>query len=70
MSAYKGTVQCPECQQEASRIYRPPNLYSYSQEIRTRVEQGMEPRRMTKEELGPKQRKSKPKASRPWQVGN
>lgn len=69
MSDYKGTVQCPDCQQEASRVYQPPNLYSHSKEIRTRVERGMEPRIMTKEELGPKQTKRKPQVSRPWQVG-
>ena len=70
MSDYKGNVQCPDCQQVASRVYQPPNLYSYSKEVRTRVEKGMEPRRMTKEELGPKQIKRKTQISRPWQVGH
>ncbi|WP_019240229.1 MULTISPECIES: FmdB family zinc ribbon protein [Bacillus] len=69
MADYKEKMQCPDCLQEASRIYQPPNLFSYSKEVRNRVEKGMEPRRMTKEELGPKHRKRKPQISRPWQVG-
>jgi len=69
MSDYKATVQCLDCQQDATRVYKPPNLYSYSKEIRTRVEQGMEPRRMKKEELEPKHTKRKPQVSRPWQIG-
>ncbi|MGG4267692.1 zinc ribbon domain-containing protein [Peribacillus simplex] len=69
MADYKGTAQCPDCHQGASRVYQPPNLFSHSKEIRTRIERGMEPRRMTKEELGPKQSKRKPQVSRPWQVG-
>ncbi|KIL76275.1 zinc ribbon domain-containing protein [Bacillus badius] len=66
----RGAAQCPECQQESSRVYLPPYLFSYSKEVRTRVERGMEPRRVTREELGPKQRKVKPQVSRPWQVGH
>ncbi|MFL0365015.1 FmdB family zinc ribbon protein [Pseudobacillus sp. 179-B 2D1 NHS] len=70
MSSYKGTSLCPNCQQEASRIYLPPNLYAYSQEVRTRIERGMEPRRVTRDELGPRQRRKPPQVSRPWQVGH
>ncbi|MFK2825502.1 zinc ribbon domain-containing protein [Bacillus sp. B190/17] len=70
MAGYKGEAQCPDCQGAATRVYLPPNLYSYSKELRTRIEKGMEPRRVTREELGPKQRRVKPQVNRPWQVGH
>ncbi|MGE8206865.1 FmdB family zinc ribbon protein [Heyndrickxia sp. NPDC080065] len=70
MSGNKSHAKCPNCQLDSNRVYLPPNLYSYSQEIRTRIEKGMEPRIMTKEELGPKMIKRNSNLQRPWQVGN
>ncbi|MFD0769265.1 zinc ribbon domain-containing protein [Bacillus sp. CGMCC 1.60114] len=71
MTGNKDKAVCPDCALESNRIYYAPNLFSYSKEIRTRIEKGMEPRRMTREELGPKQTtRKKVTANRPWQVGN
>lgn len=71
MTGNRDQAACPDCQCESSRIYFAPNLFSYSKELRTRIEKGMEPRRMTREELGPKQvKRKKVTANRPWQVGN
>lgn len=71
MSGNKENRDCPNCKKESQRVYMPPNLFSISKEVRTRIEKGMEPRRMTKEELGPRQPKRKQSLSnRPWQVGN
>lgn len=69
MTGKKDRAECPECLEESARVYLPPHTFSYSKELRTRVEKGMEPRRMTREELGPKQqRRNKLAANRPWQV--
>ncbi|MED3551998.1 FmdB family zinc ribbon protein [Cytobacillus praedii] len=70
MTGKKDRTECPDCLEESTRVYLPPNLFSYSKELRTRFEKGMEPRRMTREELGPKQKIKNKSASRPWQVGN
>ncbi|MED3573223.1 FmdB family zinc ribbon protein [Cytobacillus praedii] len=70
MTGKKDRAECPDCLEESTRVYLPPNLFSYSKELRTRFEKGMEPRRMTREELGPKQKIKNKSASRPWQVGN
>lgn len=69
MTGKKDRAECPDCLEESTRVYLPPNLFSYSKELRTRFEKGMEPRRMTREELGPKQKIKNKSASRPWQVG-
>ncbi|MEH7356440.1 zinc ribbon domain-containing protein [Neobacillus drentensis] len=71
MTGNKDKAVCPDCALESNRIYYAPNLFSHSKEIRTRIDKGMEPRRMTREELGPKQTtRKKAAANRPWQVGN
>lgn len=70
MTGKKDRAACPECLGESTRVYLPPNLFSYSKELRTRIEKGMEPRRMTREELGPRQKIKNKSTSRPWQVGN
>ncbi|HBZ09751.1 MAG TPA: zinc ribbon domain-containing protein [Bacillus bacterium] len=70
MGGNKGSAVCPTCSEDSKRVFLPPNLYSMPHELRSRIEKGMEPRRMTREELGqkriPKQRSSM--ASRPWQA--
>ncbi|WP_313802405.1 zinc ribbon domain-containing protein [Cytobacillus sp.] len=70
MTGKKDRAACPDCLEESSRVFFPPNLFSYSNELRTRMERGMEPRKMKREELGPKQKKRNKSVSRPWQVGN
>lgn len=68
MSGNKSEANCPDCKQQSARVYFPPNLFSYSKELRTRIEKGMEPRIMTKQELGPNTMKRKSAIQRPWQV--
>ncbi|QQZ07606.1 zinc ribbon domain-containing protein [Heyndrickxia vini] len=70
MKGNKSHANCPNCSLESNRVYYPPNLYSYSKELRTRIERGMEPRKMTIEELGPKRTKKSSNLQRPWQVGH
>ncbi|MGM7635223.1 FmdB family zinc ribbon protein [Bacillus sp. Hm123] len=71
MSGSKGQADCPECENESVRVYAPPLVSTSSKELMNRIERGMEPQRMTREQLGPKQTKKKPQtANRPWQVGN
>lgn len=64
----RATAECPSCLLESKRVFFPPNLFSYSKEIRTRIEKGMEPRRMTREELGTTPRKNPKPSGRPWQL--
>lgn len=60
---------CPECGLTGKRVFLPPNLYSMSQILKTRIEKGMEPRRMNRKELGPRlPKKRSPAAQRPWQA--
>ncbi|MCM3456871.1 zinc ribbon domain-containing protein [Heyndrickxia oleronia] len=67
-SGNKTQAVCPICQLDAKRVYFPPNLFSYSKELRSRIEKGMEPKRVKKEELGTKQIKKSANIQRPWQV--
>ncbi|MFT4413754.1 zinc ribbon domain-containing protein [Fredinandcohnia humi] len=64
----RSIAECPICQLESNRVFFPPNLFSYSKELRTRIEKGMEPRRMTREELGSKPKRKQQPSGRPWQV--
>ncbi|WP_338749288.1 FmdB family zinc ribbon protein [Bacillus sp. FJAT-52991] len=71
MSGSKEQIDCPACQQESMRVYAPPLVSTSSKGLMNRIERGMEPRRMTREQLGPNQTDKKPRiANRPWQVGN
>lgn len=65
MDGNKGTAECPACSSESKRLFLPPNLYSMSYTLKSRIEKGMEPRRMTREELGTRRI---PKKSRLWQT--
>ncbi|MBM7715807.1 zinc ribbon domain-containing protein [Siminovitchia sp. FSL H7-0308] len=69
MEGNRGSAGCPECGMLAKRVFLPPNLYSMPQVLKTRIENGMEPRRMSRKELGPSiPRKRTPSINRPWQV--
>lgn len=70
MEGNKGSADCPECGLEAKRVFMPPNLYSMPNALKSRIEKGMEPRRMTREELGTRMlpKKRSPVANRPWQA--
>ncbi|MFD1706983.1 FmdB family zinc ribbon protein [Siminovitchia sediminis] len=70
MSGNKGSAECPACGTASKRIFLPPNLYSMSSQLKSRIERGMEPRRMTREELGTRRLpiKRSPVANRPWQA--
>ncbi|MEZ7171917.1 FmdB family zinc ribbon protein [Sporosarcina sp. OR05] len=69
MSGNKETAECPHCHAVGSRVFLAPNLHKLSRAVSSRIEKGMEPQRMTRSELGPKQPKKKKKLNRPWQVG-
>ncbi|MFD1205510.1 MULTISPECIES: zinc ribbon domain-containing protein [Sporosarcina] len=69
MAGNKQKTECPNCNQQSTRVFLAPNLYSLSREVSSRIEKGMEPQRMTRAELCPKQLVKKSKVNRPWQVG-
>ena len=71
MSGNREMANCPECGQESMRIFYAPHIPSMSKQLKNRIEKGMEPRRMTREELNTKQQiRKKPAVNRPWQVGS
>lgn len=69
MSGNKETAECPDCHSVSTRVFFTPNLHSLSRAVSSRIEKGIEPQRMTRAELGPKQPTKKKKVNRPWQVG-
>ncbi|MBD8006775.1 zinc ribbon domain-containing protein [Bacillus norwichensis] len=70
MEGNKESTDCPICSSASKRVFLPPNLYSMPNALKSRIEKGMEPRRMTREELGTKKlpQKRSAVASRPWQA--
>ena len=69
MAGNKEIADCPICKVESKRVFLPPNLYTLSRKLSSRIEKGMEPTPMTREELGPSTPRKKPAVNRPWQVG-
>ncbi|MEK4024509.1 zinc ribbon domain-containing protein [Mammaliicoccus sciuri] len=69
MSGNRENTECPTCKSEAARVYFAPHLFTLSRKLSSKIEKGMEPQRMTRDELGAKQKQTKVKANRPWQVG-
>ncbi|VEF49484.1 putative regulatory protein, FmdB family [Bacillus freudenreichii] len=65
-----GSAECPSCSSESKRVFLPPNLYSMPHALKSRIEKGMEPRRMSREELGTRRlpKKRPAVANRPWQA--
>ncbi|KAB2336644.1 zinc ribbon domain-containing protein [Cytobacillus depressus] len=72
MSGNKEKADCPQCQNESARVFFAPNLSSMSKPLKSQIEKGMEPRRMTRDELGKNSTpiRKKPSISRPWQMGS
>ncbi|MFJ7935825.1 zinc ribbon domain-containing protein [Sporosarcina sp. NPDC096371] len=69
MAGNKEHTACPNCKLESKRVYCAPNVYSLSRELSSRIEKGMEPQIMTREQLGTSKKGKKASANRPWQVG-
>ena len=71
MSGNRERAHCPACEKDSKRVYFAPNLASMPNSLKNRIEKGMEPRKMTRDELNtnPKIRK-KPTTNRPWQMGS
>jgi hypothetical protein len=62
---------CPSCHSAANRIYKAPGIFAYSKEIRDRVEKGMEPKKMSRSQLGPQRKTPHHKhVGRPWQIAH
>lgn len=68
MEGNRESIECPDCGLASKRVFLPPNLYTLPRSLSKRIEKGMEPRRMTREELGLKQPKKSSIANRPWQA--
>lgn len=70
MDGNKESADCPTCSLVSKRVFLPPNLHSMPHALKSRIEKGMEPRRMSREELGTRRlpKKRPAMASRPWQA--
>lgn len=69
MAGNKEITSCPNCETESNRVYFAPNVYSLSRVLSSRIEKGMEPQIMSREELGTNKQRKKASSNRPWQVG-
>jgi len=69
MSGNREQASCPECNKEAKRVFLPPITFRMDSKVKGRVERGMEPRLVKREDM-PKKAPSRPKAARPWQAGH
>ena len=69
MAGNKEQAICPTCQLASNRVYRAPNTYTLSRALSSRIEKGMEPQIMSREELGTNKPRKVASANRPWQVG-
>ncbi|KIL49762.1 FmdB family zinc ribbon protein [Jeotgalibacillus soli] len=72
-ASYNEEAKCPSCYQERKRVFLPPNLLFTSQALRKRVDSGMEPKIVKKENIGGKPRhhhKHSQQPKRPWQISH
>ncbi|SFF57833.1 putative regulatory protein, FmdB family [Halobacillus alkaliphilus] len=62
-------ARCPDCEGKAKRIYRAPMVQRMDSKVKKRVERGMEPRVVTRDQM-PRTKQKLPTAARPWQAGH
>jgi len=69
MRGNKREANCPDCDTVSKRMFKPPMTFRMDSRVKGRIERGMEPRVVKKEDM-PKNRMKKPSVSRPWQAGH
>jgi len=63
--------ECPECQSVTKRLFKPTARLRMNSVLKRKIEKGIEPQFVTRDQLPPKKRSSPSKtAQRPWQVGH
>ncbi|MBP1968347.1 thymidylate kinase [Virgibacillus natechei] len=65
----KQEANCPDCKTLAKRMFKPPITFRMDSQVKGRIERGMEPRVVRKDDM-PKNRNKKQGVSRPWQAGH
>lgn len=69
MKGNKQEAECPDCNIAAKRIFKPPITFRMDGQVKSRIERGMEPRVVKRDDL-PRIPYKKPTISRPWQAGH
>lgn len=64
----KQTAFCPECKAVSARVYQRPHVFRMNGNVKSRIENGMAPRIVKKEELHGQPIRQKNRLNRPWQV--
>ena len=66
----KSYATCPTCKQIATRIFKAPLTSKMDGRLKKRIENGMEPRVISKEAMPTNSKKTVTTPARPWQVGH
>lgn len=60
---------CPLCGEPAGRVFQPVHLSKMNAKVKSRIENGMQPKTVERKDLPARQRQL-PRAPRPWQAGH
>ncbi|HLR69381.1 FmdB family zinc ribbon protein [Virgibacillus alimentarius] len=69
MRGNKREAYCPDCNTLSKRLFKPPITFRLDSRVKNRIESGMEPKIVKREDM-PQNRKKRPNAARPWQAGH
>ncbi|WP_251943630.1 FmdB family zinc ribbon protein [Staphylococcus sp. Marseille-Q5304] len=63
------TASCPTCGSMSKRVFTAFQTNTMNTKLKKRIEQGQEPKVVSKDKL-PKQQRKTPQAPRPWMAGH
>ncbi|WP_337192730.1 zinc ribbon domain-containing protein [Halobacillus halophilus] len=69
MKESRREASCPDCQGVSKRVFKPPMTSRMDSRVKQRIENGMEPRTVRREDL-PASRPRRQTTARPWQAGH
>lgn len=69
MNDIHNNVSCPECGHLFKRVYTAFQTYGMDSKLKNRIEQGQQPKLVTKDKL-PQQNRATTNAVRPWMAGH
>lgn len=60
---------CPLCGETSARVFQPVHLSKMDAKVKSRIENGMQPKTVQRKDL-PVQQRQKQRTPRPWQAGH
>ncbi|MBF0813740.1 FmdB family zinc ribbon protein [Staphylococcus xylosus] len=69
MSEKHDSATCPNCGNHSKRLYKTFQTYGMNSNLKKRIEQGQEPKVVSKDKL-PVQKKVNNRDARPWMIGH